>query len=155
MHQADPPTSSGEEVPVFLRHIATLLTRGTARDKEAKHSVAVTTTIEESNLKMLVVAQNSPNARQNVSEPFKIVITTVEKSTRTLKDIYDRYHPTVYIKSTNIHAESIASALLKTSKNTLRIFSRFFTPSIPTIRETLQNFILSSRCGVSINCSRG
>ena len=79
-------------MPAFLRHIATLLTRGTAKDKDAEDVVAVTATIEEFSIKMLVVAQNSPNARQNVSEPFKLDITIVEKTSRTLEEIYKRYH---------------------------------------------------------------
>ena len=48
MHQADSPTSTRKEGPAFLRHIATLLTRGTSSDKEVGRVIAVTATIEES-----------------------------------------------------------------------------------------------------------
>ena len=99
MHQAHSLTtrSSRKEVPAFLRHIAVLLTRGTDidGDKEVKDAVAVTATTEESSLKLLVVPQNSPNARQNDSEPFKLDITTIKRNSRTLEQIYNRYHPIV------------------------------------------------------------
>ena len=78
-------------MPMFLHHIATLLTRGTAKDKDAEDVVAIMATIEEFSIKMLV-AQNSPNARQNVSEPFKLDITIVKKTSWTLEEIYKRYH---------------------------------------------------------------
>ena len=83
VHQADSPTSTREEGPVFLRHIATLLTRGTSSDKEAGRVIAVTATIE--NLVKALVTQNSPIARQNAFELFKLDITTVEKNHRLWK----------------------------------------------------------------------
>ena len=92
MHRrADTPTRTRKDVPAFLRHIATLLTRGTSRDKEAnKNIVAVTATVEESSMKLLIVAQNTPNASQNGSEPFNMGVTAVERSSRTAVEIFNR-----------------------------------------------------------------
>ena len=135
MQQADPPKGSRKDVPSILRHIAILLTRGTDIDgeTEAKHAVAVTATSEESSLKLLIVPQNSPNARQNDFEPFKLSITTIKRNSRTLEEIYNGYRPIVFKKSTNIHIESLASALLKASMNTSQIFSGSSSLSIQKI----------------------
>ena len=89
MHQADRPTRALIDIPELLRYIAILLNRGTTRDKDAKNVVAVTSTTEESSLKLLVVAQNSQNVSQNDFEPFKMDITVVERNSRTLEEIFN------------------------------------------------------------------
>ena len=90
MHQADRPTRALIDIPELLRYIAILLNRGTTRDKDAKNVVAVTSTTEESSLKLLIVAQNSQNVSQNDIEPFKMDITVVERNSRTLEEIFNR-----------------------------------------------------------------
>lgn len=90
MHQADRPTRALIDIPELLRYIAILLNRGTTRDKDAKNVVAVTSTTEESSLKLLIVAQNSQNVCQNDFEPFKMDITVVERNSRTLEEIFNR-----------------------------------------------------------------
>ena len=90
MHQADRPTRALIDIPELLCYIAILLNRGTTRDKDAKNVVAVTSTTEESSLKLLVVAQNSQNVSQNDFEPFKMDITVVERNSRTLEEIFNR-----------------------------------------------------------------
>lgn len=79
------------DIPELLRYIAILLNRGTTRDKDAKNVVAVTSTTEESSLKLLIVAQNSQNVSQNDFhvEPFKMDITVVERNSRTLEEIFN------------------------------------------------------------------
>ena len=70
MRQADSPTSTWEEVPTFLFSMWRFFSLGTSSDKEAKHAIAVTAIIEEYSMKVLIVAQNSPNVRRDAFEPF-------------------------------------------------------------------------------------
>ena len=94
MSQGSLLTSTWENVPAFLRYIAIILTRGINDSDE--QAVAVAATIEESSLSMLVVAQDSLNARPNGSESFNIETTFVKRSSETLEEIYQRYQFIVY-----------------------------------------------------------
>ena len=61
------PTSNQGEIPVFLRHLTTLLTCSDKRDADAKKCIAVTGSLTAEALRTLVVTQN-PFGSSIVSE---------------------------------------------------------------------------------------
>ena len=90
MSAADAPSSTrGGDVPAFLRDIATFLTRGSSGDKEGKQVVAVTGTIEQDSVEILVVTENPPNAIQNQSQAFSLGFVPVEKNPGTFQEVLE------------------------------------------------------------------
>ena len=59
----------GKKFPLFFA-MGRFFSLGTSSDKEAKRAIAVTAIIEEYSMKVLIVAQNSPNVRRDAFEPF-------------------------------------------------------------------------------------
>ena len=107
-------------------------------------------------MKMLIATQNSPAKR--LVEMILNLWTWMSRPLRRTLGHWKKYAigtSLSSVKSTNIHAEFIASAHLKASKNTLQIFCGSSTQSTPTIWKTWQNFVPLSRSAVSINCGRG
>ena len=80
-------TSDPNQVPAFLRHLATLLTCGHEDDPDAKIVIALTGTLTNEELRIVVVTQN-PFGSSNVSE---FGVKEITKSSGTFEEVVNGY----------------------------------------------------------------
>jgi hypothetical protein len=87
MDRRCPPTSDREQVPAFLRHLATLLTCGASDDPDAKRVIAVTGTLDAEELRTLIVTQNPFGS----SDVFEFGVRQITKSNGTFEEVVKQY----------------------------------------------------------------
>ena len=83
MNRRHSPTSNRSQAPAFLSHLVTLLTCDRKDDADAQSSIAVTGSLTNEELRILVVTQN-PVGPNNVSD---FEVKEITKSSGTFEEV--------------------------------------------------------------------